>query len=242
MREELKDNVEDTAAATLEALVSLVPGIGGVLAVFTNRALGSSFERRTVRILAELRDDLSRLEASGYVAFDDRLTESDRFQASVHRTIRHLLEADSGDKRTLLRNALLNRIIGVRDSGRFDEALDRIQPKDMMLLKLFDEKFTIRGLGRRTSGLSNPHDRRAERLHRIVTLGLVADVTPPGSQHADGNPQGPPLSFQSGQQTVHRLTRLGSDFIGYVSNPITDDGPDQAAGASNTGGTGGPSI
>ncbi len=200
MREELKDNVEDTAAATLEALVSLVPGIGGVLAVFTNRALGSAFERRTVRILSELRDDLTRLEQSGCADFGDRLTESDRFQASVHRTIRHLLEADSDDKRTMLRNALLNRIIGVRDPGRFNEALDRIQPDDMVLLKCFKDRSTIYGLGRRTRGLSNPNDRRAERLHRLVTVGLVADITPTQGQPLNEGAHHPPMSFEKRQQ------------------------------------------
>ncbi|MEK6345339.1 MAG: hypothetical protein V4737_16115, partial [Curtobacterium sp.] len=131
MDDERKDRIEDVTGAVVEALISLVPGIGGPLAVLANRALGSPFERRTVRILDELRADIARLDAEGKVA-ENRAADED-VQAAIHRTIRQLLEATSDDKRTLLRNALLHRIMG-EDGDPFDEAIERVQPKDIPLL------------------------------------------------------------------------------------------------------------
>ncbi|WJY00836.1 hypothetical protein [Curtobacterium sp. 458] len=225
MRDETKDRVEDSAAATLEALVSLVPGIGGVLSVFTNRVLGSSFERRTVRILTELRDDLSRLEQSGLAHFDERLAEDDSFQASVHRTIRQLLEAASDDKRTLLRHALLNRIVGFEEPERFDDALERVLPGDMVVLASLqtERRYGLTDVVRYLDGGGEEHGDR-HRVHRLVRLGLVDDVTKSGTdliaEHLRAAERGHRTPSRR-PRSEHVMSDFGREFVDYVTDPVT---------------------
>lgn len=224
MRDETKDRVEDSAAATLEALVSLVPGIGGVLSVFTNRMLGSSFERRTVRILTELRDDLTRLERSGLAHFDERLAEDDSFQASVHRAIRQLLEATSDDKRTLLRHALLNRIVGFEEPERFDDALERVLPGDMAVLAALQAKrrYGLTDVVRYLNGGGEEHVER-HRVHRLVRLGLVDDVTKSGTdliaEHLRAAERGQRTSSRP-PRSEHVISDFGREFVDFVSDPV----------------------
>lgn len=229
MHDETKDRVEDSAAATLEALVSLVPGIGGVLSVFTNRMLGSSFERRTVRILAELRNDLTRLERSGLVSFDKRLADDDSFQASIHRTIRQLLEAASDDKRTLLRHALLNRIAGFEEPERFEDALERVLPGDMVVLAALhsERQYGLTDVVRYLNGGGEEHGDR-NRVLRLVRLGLVDDVTKSGTaliaehlraaDRGQRTPSRPPRS-------EHVISDFGREFLNFVADPTAHATP-----------------
>jgi hypothetical protein len=226
VREESRDRIEDAAAASVEALISLIPGIGGPLAVLASRSMGSAFERRTVRILSELRDDLARLEASALVKRDPSADERETLQAATHRTIRQLLEAESNEKRALLRNALLNRVIGTEEPARFDDALERVQPADMPLLGYLANRFEARVMHVDQDALNDElaisKQRTPERLQKLIVLGLVENYTPGElsqlaqsirQQRRGGRPS-------TSQPTRHRITPLGSEFVRFVANPI----------------------
>lgn len=218
MDERRRDQVEDAASATLEALISLVPGIGGPLAVLANRALGSSFERRTVRILDELRAAIARLEAEGKVA-EDRAGDED-VQAAIQRTIRHLLEASSDDKRALLRNALLHRIMG-EDGDPFDEALERVQPSDVSLLQEADQFGVIVGGASPVIVRGGREDGGRERMLRLERLGLLEE---------NANPRQAPdsrISFARAPSRRLVLNSHGRAFLNYVRSPLDSDPSEQ---------------
>lgn len=224
MDEQRKDKIEDAASAVVEGLISLVPGIGGPLAVLANRTLGSPFERRTVRILNELRADIARLEEEGKAA-EDRAGDED-VQAAVHRTVRQLLEATSDEKRTLLRNALLHRIMG-EDGDPFDEALDRVQPTDIAYLQEAG-RFGIQVAGASPvivrGGRGTRDEMKRARLLLLERLGLVA---------ATASPNQPPeskLSFARSPSRRLILTAFGTAFLDYVRSPMdTPARPDEGA-------------
>lgn len=227
MDEVRRDQVEDVAAATVEALISLVPGIGGPLAVLANRAMGSAFERRTVRILDELRDDLQRLERSGLATNSRSAREQEALQAVTHRTIRQLLEAESDEKRTLLRNALLNRIVGVEEPERFDDALERVQPGDMTILARLRDSREITGL---TEGhISLPGEeydsRTPDRVRKLVSLGFVDDTTPDGFERIHKTLQSRQRGARPSHDSAshHRLSTLGNEFVAFVSDPTASE-------------------
>lgn len=227
MDEVRRDRVEDTAAATVEALISLVPGIGGPLAVLANRAMGSAFERRTVRILDELRDDLQRLERSGLAAVSRSAREQEALQAVTHRTIRQLLESESDEKRTLLRNALLNRIVGVEEPERFDEALGRVQPGDMAVLARLRDSREISGLSEERIGLPGEEydSRTPDRVRKLVSLGIIDDTTPSDiegiNKALQGRRRGARPSSDSASR--HRISKLGNEFLAFVSDPTASE-------------------
>ena len=218
-----RDQVEDTAAATVEALISLVPGIGGPLAVLANRAMGSAFERRTVRILDELRDDLQRLERSALATNSRSAREQEALQAATHRTIRQLLEADSDEKRTLLRNALLNRIVGIEEPERFDDALERVQPRDMAILAQLRDSREVTGL---TEGhIAFPGEeydsRTPDRVRKLVGLGIVDDTTPSDLERVNETLQSRQRGARPSHDIAshHRISTLGNEFVAFVSDP-----------------------
>lgn len=226
--DELKrDQVEDAAAATVEALISLVPGIGGPLAVLANRAMGSAFERRTVRILDELREDLQRLERSGLAANTRSAYEQEVLQAVTHRTIRQLLEAESDEKRTLLRNALLNRLVGADEPERFDDALERVQPADMAVLARLGDSREITGL---TEGHiafpSEEYDGRTPyRVRKLVGLGLVDDTTPSDLERVNKTLRSWRMGSRPSNDSAshHRISKLGNDFMAFVTDPTAPE-------------------
>ncbi|MDB6425898.1 hypothetical protein [Curtobacterium sp. 20TX0008] len=228
MRDDRKDQIEDIGGAVLEAAISLVPIVGGPTAVLTNRILGSAVQRRQARILVELRDDLTRLQDSGLVVFDEALAESEPFQASLQRIIRQLLESDSDDKRTLLRNALLNRTIGVDDPGRFDEALDRVQAGDVVLLaEIADDVLAYGLISTVPEAWAESEDLiRSERTKRLLRLGLIQDLQDPVGEMKhilDAAAQGRPASHST--TSKHGVSPLGRSFLAYVADPIVSPVP-----------------
>lgn len=254
MDEQRKDQIEDLSqdlgGATLEALVSLVPGVGPFLAVFTNRMMGSSFERRTKGLIGELRDDLMALEASGRVAFTEELAQDDQFQAAVHRTIRRLLESGSADKRKLLRNALLNRVQGFAAADAFERALDACGPEDIRVLVALDEETQRELPGHRLRAVANwavPQaferwgepmpDLLATRVALLTSLGLLDE-----EEKSEIKEREKP-SYRRGrsserqvERTVHTsvevtVSEFGERFLEYLKDPL-DPGEGEQEGAS----------
>jgi hypothetical protein len=235
LEERKKDRLEDFGSATLEAVVSAIPVIGGPLSVFTNRALGSAFERRQTKIVAELRGDLMRLENSGLVRFDAALAESDAFQAAVTRTFRQLLESDSDAKRKLLRNALLNRVIGLTDASRYERALEACEADDIRVLAAADEITDVGDHVQARVTLMNHLEKHFEdhnepvpsgmydRTRILVGLGLIDETQKsdlkerqPGYLRAD---QREPENFVSNRR-LQSVSSLGRGFLDFIRDPL----------------------
>lgn len=229
----------------MEALASLVPGLGPFLAVFVNRMMGSSFERRTKKILSEMRDDLVRLEQSGRASFTPELAESDEFQAATHRTLRRLLESGSDEKRKLLRNALLNRVLGTDDADQFERALDSCDSIDVRVLKVMDG--VTRPPGRSWRRFISPeHIVRNEfersgwaepghletRVGMLTSLGLLKADEKTHVRERDAGPWTRDRASRAPDQIAERtvtyaVSDFGADFLAYLSDPfdsVEDDG------------------
>ncbi|MBF4592371.1 hypothetical protein ITJ58_01235 [Curtobacterium flaccumfaciens] len=236
MDEDQKDQIEDISSAVVEAAISSIPIVGGPAAVLTNRILGSAVQRRQARILVELRDDLTRLQQSGLVAFDQDLAESEPFQAALQRSVRQLLESDSDDKRALLRNALLNRIVGVDDPDRFADALERVHPRDVVMLQLVGQPASDAKVAQMQALIKNEGEARViERKRRLIGLNLIIDTagTDPDDDasrmlgNVDGKTRGNDL-----RPYWSMTTELGRDFLTYVHNPIAGAEPAASGGTA----------
>lgn len=223
MDEERKDQVEEITSALVEAVISLVPIVGGPTAVLANRVLGSAVQRRQARILVELRDDLTRLQQSGLVVFDEALAESEPFQAALQRIVRQLFESDSDDKRGLLRNALLNRIVSLDEPERFADALERIQPRDALLLQLIGQPASDEKVAHMQALIHDDGETRCiERKRRLIGLNLMIDTQGNDPQddaarmlgNLDGKTRGNDL-----RAYWTYATELGRDFLAYVHDP-----------------------
>jgi hypothetical protein len=133
-----KDQAEDITAATIEAIVSAVPFVGGPAAVIINRSFGSSVQRRSEKILAGIEADIVELQALGRAQSPSALLESEEFIAALHATFRAAQETASEGKRKLLRNALLNGFV-VRDPGpippRFIDLVGRFETEHIEILR-----------------------------------------------------------------------------------------------------------
>jgi hypothetical protein len=222
--EERKDQIEDIGVAVAEAVASLIPIVGGPTAVILNRTLGSAVQRRQARILIELRDDLTRLEQFGLVTLDEQLAESEPFQAALQRTVRQLLEADSDDKRTLLRNALLNRLAGMDadNASRFDEALERVQADDVVLLaKIREEVLAFDLIWSGPDGWTSPDVLvRSDRTKRLLRLGLIDELAGTVAEtQRIVNAVGEDRYTSDTTASKHGISTLGRDFLAYVSDP-----------------------
>jgi len=130
MRDEHRDAIEDLAAAGTQVTLGYIPGAGPVLAALFGQAAGSAAQRRTKRILSELAEDVRRLRDQRGLPTED-VVQSDEFLAATERTMRRLIEAESEEKRKLLRNALLNMSAGDPVDREFERWLDRFDPDDV---------------------------------------------------------------------------------------------------------------
>lgn len=130
MRDEHRDAIEDFASAGAQIALGYIPGAGPVIAAIFGQAAGSAAQRRTDRILSELVEDVQRLRDQRNLPTAD-VAESDEFLAATERTIRRLLEADTEEKRKLLRNALLNLSAGASVDREFERWLERFDPDDV---------------------------------------------------------------------------------------------------------------
>ncbi|MBT1621524.1 hypothetical protein KK101_02355 [Curtobacterium flaccumfaciens pv. oortii] len=244
-KDQIEDWTQDLSGATLESLMSLVPGVGPFLAVFANRMMGSAFERRTKRVISELRDDLVRLEQSGQAQFTPDLAESDEFQAAMHRTIRRLLESGSQDKRKLLRNAMLNRVTGFENADQFERALDACDADDVLVLLAIDEGCGPAKDGRRRQIMASYHIPQvfqgwqqtppgmlATRVALLVSLGLVDEHTKSELENRNSPSsitrvdralgKGQPVKI-----TVRiNITEHGDQFLKYLTDPLDPDEPE----------------
>ena len=215
--------------------MSAIPIIGGPLSVYTNRALGSAFERRQTKIVGELRDDLTRLEKSALVRFDAALAESDCFQAAVTRTFRQLLESDSDAKRKLLRNALLNRILDFPDANRYERALEACEADDIRVLAAADEITDVGDHVQARVTLMNHLEKHFQdrnepvptgmydRTRILVGLGLIdesqkSELKERQAGHLWAN-QREPENFVSNRR-LQSVSSLGRGFLDFIRDPL----------------------
>lgn len=235
MDEDRKDQIEDISSAVVEAALSLVPIVGGPMAVIANTALGSAVQRRQARILVELRDDLTRLQQSGLVVFDEGLADSEAFQAALQRTIRQLLESDSDDKRALLRKALLNRIVGIDDPDRFADALERVQTRDAVMLQLIDQTASDTKVAEMQSLIEYEGESRViERKRRLIGLNLIIDIAST-DPHDDALRKLGNLDWETRGSDRRPywtfITELGREFLEFIHDPLDATQP-AASGAA----------
>jgi hypothetical protein len=216
-----KNRLEDGGAIFLEIAASLVPLFGNVASILVSRSLITSSERRTERILGQLRDDLVELARAMGPSGGRPAVDEDVMHASVLTTVRQLLESDSDEKRSLLRNALLNRAMGFEAASDFQDALERVQPGDMNILRELSENPEIEGL---TYGPEGSVALRATTTHisarvaRLESLGLM-DSTPPFAETFDDALQGVSAGEPRDRGSRHAITTFGLEFLNYVSDP-----------------------
>jgi len=137
-----KDLAEDAAAAVVEGAVSIIPILGGPLAVAVNRGFGSAVQRRTDRIVHSLVTDVERL--AEMLGLDlEQLETSEEMLAAFHRAVRAAQETSSDEKRRLLRNVLLNGYVAASSdyslSDLFLGLMVKYQPGHVVVLNALRE-------------------------------------------------------------------------------------------------------
>lgn len=240
MDDRIKDRIEDAGLTLLEIAVAMVPYAGAPLAVITNKAFGSSYERRINKILGEMRDDLTRLEASGTVHFDESLTESDEYQAAISRVLRQLVESDSDEKRKLLRNALLNRLSGFPQAHRFERPLESCDPWDIQILNAASA-LTVGEDGSRRWVRLRHHlsdyfasqslpmtEQSTARIQALVSLGLLHEDHKSEIRETRRRRQYP-SEHPGVEQTVvtvreQSISTYGALFLQYLRDPLRPEG------------------
>lgn len=222
LSEQSKDVVEDAGGLLLELAMSPLPFLG----TLTSRMLGSAAGRRNAAVLEQLQADLTRLSAKVHGRFEE-LAADDAFIAATNSTARKLLEAGTEDKRRLLRHALMSRGANAdspdaADFDDFDDALDRLMPRDLVLLLELSQHSHVYGL---SYGDSDTNDRLAPelgplspRINRLVTLGLAEETTDVAQRYRDAfdgvthNPN----------QSLHVISDFGQRFLTHLEDPFED--------------------
>jgi hypothetical protein len=136
--DEAKDNVEAWAGAALEAVVSLIPVVGGPVAIAVNRAVGSPTERKPIRDVAALRSDLAAAIERNLIPDAAAVLESEDFSASLQTLLSATYATANSEKKRLLRNALINGATPgrgrARDREPFDRLISRYDPEHVIIL------------------------------------------------------------------------------------------------------------
>jgi hypothetical protein len=206
--------------------VSLVPGVGGSIAVILDKALTYSDSKRRDAWLGSLASDLSDLiQQSGGPSLD-RLGENPLFSDAVRRTTRIAETTSQEEKILALRNAVLNSVA----SDSFDadiqliflRNLEDFTASHLILLAFFDDP---RAYFKQHS-LQWP-----DKDTKIVPSSIVQQAFPNlkndiydrllSHLRAQGliNQTSPTLSAILTPLLETQTTRLGREFLAFITDP-----------------------
>lgn len=225
----------DSAAASLvakgvEAGLSLVPGAGGPLSIAFAAAIGRGYNRRLYAWLEDLAaavDDLCR--AVDELTLED-LADDELFLDAVATATRAAERTSSSEKRTALRNAVLNTALPDRRpdadlAAIFLRWIDDFTPSHLRLLTHLDDPV---GWFDRRPELQRPENIYMGGRMQVIGAALPEMVATPGLvDQAFKDLQAAGLTNIGGlnvTQTGASLfqpatTELGKAFIRFVTDP-----------------------
>jgi hypothetical protein len=221
------DHVYDAADIALIGTVGLVPFVGPALAKVFEVAVQRPVAKRQTEFLKELLAETQRLAASVAAFAPDRLASNETFVSAVALAVRAASYTQHDDKRTALRNVVLNtaRLVDPDEDlvFMFLRFIDELTPIHLRLLDYLADPygwFDREGIRRPdiSSGprmaalqaaLPNIADRPVvmdQALSELDTRGLITKSMLSGV-----------VTANSIFSTV--LTDLGREFLGFVRAP-----------------------
>ena len=152
-----KSTARQVTEKVIEGAVSMVPVIGGPLALVFATAVGWSLSRRTDQWLTELAKEVERLG----LAFDE-LADEPAFVDAVVTATRAAQATHQEEKLRALRNGVLHSVgpeaPEFDEQARFFRLVEHFSPSHLELLTLFADPpgfYAARGIEARSSGLSS---------------------------------------------------------------------------------------
>ncbi|MGY4595368.1 hypothetical protein ACVWXL_003114 [Bradyrhizobium sp. GM22.5] len=131
------DKPEDYLNRSLRAGVGLLPVVGAPLVEFLAFAIGDPAQERRDDFMRALFEEVTTLQTSLDAFRPENLRANEQFQATFLDAIRLAATTASADKKTLLRNAVLNSVVdGLDESLRLKlvDILGRMTPAHIRLL------------------------------------------------------------------------------------------------------------
>jgi hypothetical protein len=230
MEEGTKDDIELAAAGVADAVFGLLPG-GSLLSAAFTVPLQVAHQRRSRQQLEQIQQEIDALRQSGAsVPSPEELAASEAFMARLTTTLRAGLETDSDEKRQLLRNALMNGILGHWGTlgADFSRLMARYEPEHVAvldsLLKLGggqvghwieDAVLKVGEYLGPEPGQSIPASRLGRVMNELVSDDLLQRErisTWPGD-YDETNPQ-PHI-----EPLLVAVTLLGAEFLRFVAQP-----------------------
>jgi hypothetical protein len=227
--ERIKDGVEDTTAAVMEAIASLIPIVGGPLAVTINRAFGSAAQRRNERLLEELRADLESAIARFSVDEAVRRLSSEEFISGIYTVVPAMRATSSEEKWKLLRNALLNgTVLGDWDASRRESFLRQMSAYDPLHVHVLRfasdlpefrlEDMPESGVWRDLATLTSEHFFPSQPDMRPIVQRAIDQLTVDGLL-TRRQPLTRGLQDGGHMNRPDGISELGAQFLAFVSSP-----------------------
>lgn len=231
MDEQRKDEVEWIAAQAAEAALGLLPG-GSVLGRALTLPLALAERRRNEGILLNIHSDIEALRQRRAFPALSELVESEEFMSSLYVCVRGAQATSHGEKRKLLRNALLNGVGAFRtEREEFLSLLSDYHPEHIAILRSVERLRTTHGS--MPSGVRSQLSEKlglafavvASCVARLVQDGMLSESV---KQKIETEPVRtryatiPATTEQVlGRETrYHSLSERGALFLEFVSDPL----------------------
>lgn len=202
----------DVALGLTRAALAAIPFVGGSITELLSLVLAPAVNHRRDTWLKDLADGLEQLENDKFRIED--LQDNDTFISSVIQATRSALSTHRQEKRSALRNALLNIAVGTP----FDEekelffltSIDAFSVTHLELMRLFSDRAVY------------PADQR-ERLRamRAITDSFVLELTDRGFL-IDPRPYVARTRESADSLILQNWTisPLGKEFMAFIAAPV----------------------
>jgi hypothetical protein len=216
---------EDVLNRALKVAVSALPVVGAPLGEFIQYVVGDPAQERRDEFMQKLAADLQDLSAKCEGAAPDRLRENVQFQATFIQAAQTAAKVVQEEKKTMLRNAVLNTVIGTIDENIrqiFMQLIEQLTPLHVALLSFLNDP------------AANPEAKeRARGIMAGPLTELVRAALPAAAQNMDFTDKlaedlnaakltnGSSLhAMVSGSGLLEsRTTKLGKSFLHFISDP-----------------------
>ena len=236
--------VESMTATGAEMVASLIPGVGGPLAILINRAAAARSEDITKKLIEELRCEFEEAYAKGWITNPVEALSSEEFITNARFVIRTSQETSDLDRRKRLRRALVQ---GARSKWRNDAELftriaARLEEDHMVVLRILhdltDRKMRLLPNGvscvQRQMNEENAPRRDPVSYVRSLALQLQAErllrldsqTILPEEKDDEGASTGFFGTIPQLDESL-KLTNRGVQFIRFISVDESDDVPDE---------------
>lgn len=225
------------ALVVAKAAVSFIPFAGGPAAEVLGALIQPVIERRKTAWLegiAQGLDDLSKQVAD---LTPERLAQDEAFTTAFLHASQIAMRTHQQDKLEALRNATLNVAVGAALDASVQlmllDALDTLTPWHLILLDCIADP--VAWSARRQYPLAPGHTPDASIIFgayfrdKMPVEGfdaqLLQDLYNHGLAANKVNPRGLPMTFHDPEDTIPRITEMGTRFLKFITSPAVSAQP-----------------